>query len=247
MNSEFFDSLGFYVYAYVETEPELSTFKYAYIGMGQGSRVIDHMSEDKETEHPDFHEYLESQKDPKDSIVILASNLETKRTAEALEHYLIQEYNPRLNRSPGNVRGADVATRNLKEAYATWEKDQWTTKGQMLDLIDRYGIRIATDINDTRKSNSSIKFFTPTKNGVNRWISFEKIGVVIGFTVNSSVGMQPVEDTLLEISKYDPKFNPSMFVCKESTTSTTYNHWICTLPAKSDEERSFMEYIFLNQ
>ena len=240
MNAEFFESLGFYVYAYLETDPELSS-RYAYIGMGQGSRVIDHLKEDKTTEHPEFHDYLYFNECKLDNIVILASNLESKRTAEAVEHYLIQEYRPRLNRSPGNIRGADVETRSLLDAFSNWEKDQWSTKKQMTELLERYGIRIATDINDTRKSNSSVKFFTPTKNGVSRWASFEKIGVVVGMTTAKGVIPHEVIQEIRDVTGITGEF-----ICKASQSTATYDHHVYHVQSL-EEEMAFMEYIFNNQ
>lgn len=135
MCNEYFESLGFYVYGYREKDSD----KYAYIGMGQGSRCVQHLSEDKSENHPEFHEYLMQFEDPKEQLDIIHQSLESKRTAESHEAKLIIELNPRLNRNKGQVRNSVFTSQKFTDLYNEFEKSKWTPWKELCRITEKYG------------------------------------------------------------------------------------------------------------
>jgi len=161
----YFDSLGFYVYGYRDP---LSA-RYVYIGMGQGARVIQHLTEDKDTLHPEFARYLgelyEDDIHPYSVIDIMMHSLESKRTAESHEAQLIQEHNPRLNRSPGNVRGSVFSGQPLINSVEAYEVSKWTSGKELERLLRDHGPQYICGNALIYKGTGKLQLSTPVING----------------------------------------------------------------------------------
>lgn len=176
MSMEHLKSLGHYVYGYRDN---LGGSTYAYIGVGQNGRVLEHLKEDK-ADHIEFQAYLDSIGRSTKAIDILSSNIETQRHAEVLESYLINQYQPRLNRNKGNVRGALHSSVSYDASLSLFTESQWDPSKESGKLISKYGIDTLMGMAEFKKNASSIKISTNNKQGVFYFMSFDKKGTVFG-------------------------------------------------------------------
>ena len=102
VHDEVWDSLGFYVYAYVDP----TDLAIRYVGKGIGNRALSHLNSDEESAKVDWIQGLkEIGKEPQ--IDIIARNL-TEETAFLIERSLIDAIGLGSGKLTNKVRGHDV-------------------------------------------------------------------------------------------------------------------------------------------